>query len=547
MSKTIVQTQDIEAIINAMTLEEMCGQVMNFSCSPKSFEEFKKIVPKVCPGGIFVSNVDGEWIAEVTKYINQNVRIPVIVSADIENGIGCCLKNMPVVPEPMAWGACDDEELVEQMGIITGELCRKNGIHWNFAPIVDINYNKDNSVTNTRAISDSPKQVAKIAGAYVRGMQKNGMMIAGSKHFPGDGVDDRNQHYCTTINSFTKEKWLETYGYVYKKMFEAGTASVMVGHIACPAFEDEIDPVMGPKPGTLSHNIMTKLLRQTLGYEGCIVSDAMSMIGACAMCPPDQLAIEFFNAGGDMLLFALERDYDCVLEAVKSGIIPVDRLKDAVRHVLEMKKRARLFEDQKQLGQSVGSSGNIEEVSMKIAEKSIKIIRNTQDLLPLKLKKGARFLMINFQEVGEKKLVAPFIQELDTVARELESRGYEVDSVMACDVDHNWVNQVKDGYDCILLNCRVSSRDYLGCTLRINRDNIMPLWRGAALDHPCVVFTSFGDPYKLYEFPYLKTYVNAFSSQKDTQKAFVKVLLGEITPKAKNPVGLIGFFDREVE
>ncbi|MBE6656564.1 MAG: hypothetical protein E7609_06855 [Ruminococcaceae bacterium] len=95
-------------------------------------------------------------------------------------------------------------------------------------------------------------------------------------------------------------------------MFQAGTGSVMVGHIALPANEDVIDPILGPKPGTLSYNTMTKLLKCELGFEGCLVSDAMSMVGTSVVCPPDRLSIEFIKNGGDMLLFPLARDYTII-------------------------------------------------------------------------------------------------------------------------------------------------------------------------------------------------------------------------------------------
>lgn len=228
----------------------------------------------------FGENATKEMIAEYTDIVNKYAKLPVIVAGDVENGPGCTIKGETYFPRPMAWGACDDEELIERAGRVTGEIVRKNGVHWTFAPIVDINFNKDNPVTNVRAVSDKPEQVVKIAGAYVKGMQKNGMLMAACKHFPGDGMDDRNQHFCTTVNSLSKEEWMNSYGYVYKKMFELDTASVMVGHIALPWLNDETDPVLGEKPGTLSYKIITELLKGELGFKGCVVSDAMSMEGS---------------------------------------------------------------------------------------------------------------------------------------------------------------------------------------------------------------------------------------------------------------------------
>ena len=544
-----MQAEMIEKLLAQMSVEDLCGQLLNYNIAPsETLDALEEKFKNTLPGGIFFGgNTPPERIAQVTALVNKYTKVPVIVSADIENGPGCCVKDAAYLPFPMSWGAADDAALVERAGELTGEICRKNGIHWSFAPVVDINYNKDNPVTSVRAVSDSPRQVARIASAYVRGMQKNGYMVAGCKHFPGDGMDDRNQHFCTSINSCSMEEWRETYGHVYREMFKAGTGSVMVGHIALPANEDVIDPVLGPKPGTLSYNTMTKLLKGELGFDGCLVSDAMSMVGTSVMCPPDRLSIEFIKNGGDMLLFPLPRDYDYLLAAVKSGEITKERLLDAVRRILRMKDRARLFEDQEALASSIEITGNIVEVAQKIADRSITVIRNTQNLIPLSLPKGAKFLLINLQRNRNDMGFSPYMKHIDVLKEELEARGYVVTMMSGYAVDHHKLEADMKDYDVVLFNCRINQANYLGGTLRINWDNIMAFWRGVGVAHPCVIFTSFGDPYKLYELPFLRTYVNAYSHDDITFRAFVKVLLGEIPAVGKSPVALKGFFERETD
>lgn len=209
----------IKKIVQNMTLDELCGQVLCYLMPlKKTPEENEEIIKKTKPGGIFVYSATPEEIENYTDTVNKYTSVPAVVASDAENGpVGPLKGDFTSLPYPMAWGACDDETLIEKGGIATARICRKNGIHWTFSPLVDINYNKDNPVVNTRAISDSPRQVAKIAGAYVRGIQKEGLMAASCKHFPGDGMDDRNQHFCTTLNTKSREEWFDTYGYVYKK------------------------------------------------------------------------------------------------------------------------------------------------------------------------------------------------------------------------------------------------------------------------------------------------------------------------------------------
>ena len=543
-----MNTEKIEKLLDSMTVEDLCGQLLNYNIAPATpLEELDKQFRNTRPGGLFFGwNNTPERIAAVTALAEKYTKAPVIVSADIENGPGCCLAAELFLPQMMSLGAADDEALVERLGRRTAEICRESGIHWSFAPVVDINYNRDNPVTNIRAISDSPRQVAKIARAFVRGMQRDGLMVAGCKHFPGDGLDDRNQHFCTTINSLSKEEWMETYGYVYKEMFKENVGSVMVGHIAFPANEEEIDPILGPKPGTLSYNTMTRLLKGELGFEGCLISDAMSMVGTSVMCPPDRLSIEFIKNGGDMLLFPLERDYGYLMGAVESGEITLARLKDAVRRILRMKAQVRLFEDQEKIADSVTVSGDIGQVAQEIADKAITVIRNTQSLIPLSLPKGSKFLLINIQRNRNDMGFPQYMEHIKILAEELEARGYVADMMSAYGIDHKKLEKDMKGYDCILFNCRINPAVYLGGTNRINWDNIMCFWRGVGVAHPRVIFTSFGDPYKLYDLPFLRTYVNAYSHDEVTFRAFIKVLLGEIPATGKSPVGLKGFFDCQV-
>ena len=132
------------------------------------------------------------------------------------------------------------------------------------------------------------------------------------------------------------------------------------------------------------------------------------------------------------------------------------------------------------------------------------------------------------------------------IIKHLKERGFEV-VILEDGMIHRDVERLMADAACVMINCKMSCQDYGGGSLRISWDHIMPFWRGIVFRHPCMVFTTFGDPYKLYDFPYLKTYVNAFSSSEATQRAAVKVLFGEIEAQGKNPVTLKGFFEREVE
>lgn len=530
---------DIEEILQKMTVEEMVGQLLCFNVPPEMTEaEFEAVIERTRPGGVFVKD---EQVSDIWKYrdmMKKHCRMPGFIAADVETGPKI-EKEDENMPNGMAQAACGDTVLLDKLHRSRAEICRMHGVSLVFAPVVDININPDNPVTNTRAFSDSADHVIKMAKTQVKALQRDGLVMATCKHFPGDGTDDRNQHFCTTVNRLTAAEWMESFGRVYKAMIEADTAAIMVGHISLPALQDgsEFDETIGYLPGTLSYSLQTKLLKERLGFGGCIISDAMSMVGACAAIPIERLAVEFLKAGGDMLLYPLPEDYDRILEAVRAGEITEERLRDAVGRVLRMKEKARLFEREEDVLRDIRGAYDIKALAAEVGEKCIKIVRNRENLLPLNLPKNAKILLINITAKKEENAL-PVLEE------ELKNRGFIVKSMG--NPKHYAVQQEIPEYDCVLVNCRMSGYNYPGGSLRVGWEHVWPFWRGYIFTHPCVIFTSFGDPYKIYDFPYLRTYINAFSEAEGVQRGFVRVLLGEAEPTAKNPVALKGFFDREV-
>lgn len=534
----------VEERLQGLELEDLVGQTLCYDVydhdDPKEIEEIFK---KIRPGGLFLTNMTGEKIKMYTEMANKYSKIPVIIASDIENGPETAVKGAGYIPHEMAWGACDDAELLERAGRATAKICRKNGVHWTFSPVIDINYNFRSPECNIRGVSDKPEQVVKMTKAFMDGMQENGYMVTACKHFPGQGMDERNSHFLTTTSDMTREEWMNTYGWVYKQMIAAGTPSIMIGHGGLPCFEEDIDPFFGAPPAVLSKSLMTNLLKGILGFDGCLVSDAMSMIGVASRVDNlEEIGVGFLKAGGDMILFPEPTDFESVIQAVKSGGLSMERLKDAVVRILRLKEKARLFEDQAKIESEIGEVTDFDEIAQEIADKSIKVVRDYNKILPVTLKKGAKILLLNMLEPHFHK--PPTGEEFAPMKKAFEERGYIVDEIHTA--KHKQVQAIMNDYDMICLNCKMCPQDYHGATLRLGWNNIMVLWRGYVLQHPRCIFTSFGDPYKLFDMPYLKEYINAFSNTAASQRAVVKVILGEIEPQGKNPVRLEGFFEREV-
>ena len=329
---------------------------------------------------------------------------------------------------------------------------------------------------------------------------------------------------------------MATYGRIYKEMFRRGTDSVMVGHSSLPSYMEESEREY---PCVLSKSLMTDLLKGELGFSGCVVSDAMSMVGACGIAGGDRLAVDYFRAGGDMLLFPEEDDAKKISEAVRSGEITRDRLMDAVKRILVLKERAGLFRAEPQ--NIPDSREELRAVAQKIADKSVTVLRDEKGIIPT-LGKGDKLLIVTLSEPYWHK-EATFDPYLP-LKNAFEEFGCAVDYLV--NPKHKAIKRVMDGYQAILVVCDMSSRNYHGGSMRIGWYNIMAFWRGYILEHPKMIFASLGDPYKLFDFPYLKEYINVYSDVPESQIALAKVLTGQIPAEGKSPVGLDGYFERQL-
>ena len=526
--------------LNDLTLDDLVGQVLCPSISSKDDPKtVLKMLQEQKPGGIFVTHMTKEMVKFYTDAANQASKVPVVVCSDVENGPEIAVTGAGTIPKAMACAAAGSTALVREAAEASAAICRENGVHWTFAPVADINYNFRCPDINTRAFSDDPKIVAQMCKSFVEGIQKDHRMAACVKHFPGQGLDDRNAHFCTAVNPMSREEWMSSYGMVYKTAFEAGVASVMMAHCALPFCEKEADPVLGGPPAILSKSVMTDLLKNELGFRGCVVSDAMSMVGAVARCPLDKLAVNFLNAGGDMVLFNEKNDRDHILKAVKSGELPMERLKDAVSRILQLKQWLGLNDP----APHTSIHRPLPEIAWEIAQRSITVQRDLEGLLPLNIPPKSKVLFVNV--VNNRQEQKATGHEFDVMKEAFQKEGYVVDVLTT--PSHYQIQQTVDAYEAVLINYRLDVDTYHGGTLRPGWDNIFHFWRGYIFHAKRLICTSFGDPYKLYDMPFLKTYINAYCDTPECQRAAAEVILGKIAPLGKNPIALEGFFQREVQ
>ena len=382
---------EIDMRLNRMSVAEKIGQLLIVGIGGKQVSSVAEAhITKRFVGGfiLFGRNIQTpKQVAALTSGLQQVAQqtpnaIPLFMAIDQEGGNVVRLeKGATVLPGNLALGATGSQALAEKAGELTAIELAAVGVNLNFAPVMDVNTDPRNPVIGVRAYGESPTLVSQLGKAYIRGLQRNGVM-ATAKHFPGHGDTDVDSHKNLPIVTHEKERISTVELVPFRAAIASGVAAIMSAHILYPALDDEL-------PTTLSHKILTKLLRQQLGFEGLIITDDMEMQAIDAQYEIGNAAVLAIQAGADIVLMSgtlkkQQRVYNALRQAVRSGDISETHLNTAVRRILKTKNTWGLFEraaGDENLSR-VGSTAH-RKIAETIATRAITLVKNTDGLLPL--------------------------------------------------------------------------------------------------------------------------------------------------------------------
>jgi beta-N-acetylhexosaminidase len=523
-----VQQHWVDATFTGLRIEDKVAQLLIPTLGAYDYrrEAVDAFLTERALGGIFVGKAERDRHREDIAQLQGRCGIPLVVASDLEAGAGHFVRGGVAFPEPLAVAAANDVQLAYTLGTAAAREGRDAGIHWTFAPVVDVNVNPDNPIANTRSFGDDPERVARLAEAIARGMQAHGL-AACAKHFPGDGVDDLDQHTVTSVNTLSRQEWFRISGLPFRQMIDAGVWSVMVGHIALPTWDNSQNACGVYRPASISHKLVTGLLRGELGFQGLIVTDDMNMGGVAGYMTRRERTVACITAGCDMLLFPkLPDDYATLLEAVRSGALPEARVDEAVQRILGFKARLNLH-----TGALFGPAVTAQEqqsfaaASRQIAVAAVVKVRDIHGTLPIRhLRPGAKVLTIT---------LASDLQDVPEVDHALRARGYRVDHIY--NPDDLRLSDQTFAYEAVFVNFIFKGMWGVQSVRSVGTHNRIFIG-GFYSDHPCVVFTSFGSPYHLRMFSTLPNYLNVHSSCSDSQRAAVQVWFGQVEARGVSPV-----------
>ena len=537
------QVQWVENTYDSMSLEEKIGQLFCPIVFTKEEKELKELVETKHIGGMLYREGPGEELRQSHKILQDASKIPLLTASNLEyGGNGSAIEGTYYGREMLA-AATGDVERAYQLGEVSCSEGAAVGVNWSFAPVVDLDLNYHNPITNVRTFGSNLQTVIDMGKAYIRGAKEEGVATS-VKHFPGDGVDERDQHLVTSVNALSCKEWNESYGKIYKEMIEAGTLTVMAAHIALPAYEEYFDqkPCERILPATLSENLLKKLLREQLGFNGLIVTDATPMVGFCsAMDRATAVPLSIEN-GCDMFLFNrnMEEDFRLMREGYEKGILSDARLEEAVKRILATKAAMHLPEKQEK-GQLVPDASALDILNCETydrwakecADEGVTLVKDIQKLLPIDPKKHKRVLLELMGDFPSNKRVC------ESFVRELEARGFEVTvyEPEGFEVMEDSVESFKSRYDLIFYvgNIETASNKTVS---RLNWHTMFGLGNNMPwmVHEMPALFVSVGNPYHLLDAPMIKTFVNGYCNSEYVIHAVVEKLCGDSEFKGKSPI-----------
>jgi beta-glucosidase-like glycosyl hydrolase/CubicO group peptidase (beta-lactamase class C family) len=384
---TPAENRWVDSVFNALTPDERIAQLyMIPAYSNKGIKhetELLNTVKTLRPGGlIFFQGTPGKQ-ASLTNMYQKASKTPMLIAGDFEWGLAMRLDSVPKYPWQMTLGALRDERTVTELAALMAKEFKRIGVNVSFSPVLDINNNPKNPIIGLRSFGDTREAVVRFGIAFTKGLQDNGVLACG-KHFPGHGDTDKDSHKTLPVIPFSRSRLDSLELFPFKALSKAGIGSIMVGHLFVPELDNTPN-----LPSSLSSKIITDILRKEFAFEGLIFTDAMNMKGLSANYPKGVADVKALKAGVDILLMPgdMALGIQMIKEALLSGELNQADLDEKCKRVLRAKYRVGLYNYKPVSMKNIHSdlfTAESEWMNRKIAEKSITVLLNENDILPLK-------------------------------------------------------------------------------------------------------------------------------------------------------------------
>lgn len=518
-NKNTPQKVWVDSVYNQMTFDEKVGQlfmVAGYSNrDSKHVDALLDLVKNQKIGGVIFFQGGPGRQAKITNKLQFNSKVPLFVGIDAEWGLGMRLDSTYVYPWNMNLGAIQNMDLIENVGRDMGKQAKRLGVHFNFAPVVDINNNPKNPIIGNRSFGETKEIVAERGVAIMNGIQSENV-FATAKHFPGHGDTSTDSHHSLPYLDFSKKRLTDVELFPYRKLFQNGLSSIMVAHLDVPSLEAQKG-----LPTSLSYNVVTSLLKEEMKFEGLIFTDALNMKGAANYKSPGDVDVVAFLAGNDVLLFA-----ENVPLAIEKFRIAYDekkfddaRLEYSVKKILNYKYKVGLTKFQPIITKNLYEDLNdpkYDVLSKKLYENMVTLVKNERRILPIEAD-----TKIAYVKIGD-DVNTPFVDEL--------KKRVDVEVFYATSIDEN--TEILKEYDKVIIGYHKPDGVWKKHELTQSEINII---NKISNDHKTIL-VSFARPYALLpmtNFDDIEAILLAYQNNNFGHKAAIQALFGEKEIKGK--------------
>ena len=549
--------QWVENTIAGMTDEEKVGQLF-FQLTAGIDEAYlKNLMEKYHLGGCRYNNMPGNVVQMQNATLQKYAKVPIFIACNTEAGGNGACSDGTFIGSGIKIGATGNREYAKLLGRYANEEAAALGCNMAFAPVCDIHEHWLNTEVVSRAFGNDPAKVADMSKAYLEGAHTIDGFACAAKHFPGNGQDFRDAHLANNINNYNEAQWMETFGLVYKTLIDAGLDAIMGGHIMMPRYMREVKPGITDEemmPATLCPEIMTGLLRDKLGFNGMVVTDASHMVAMTDRMTRKEMLPASINAGCDMFLFFNDpnEDFATMLEAYKSGIISNARMTEALTRILGLKAHMGLHKKTALVptapaGEQLGKP-EYKAAAEAISRDSVTLVKyKDADVLPLTPEKYKRIMIVyvkgaagpmealmqmamgggnqqNPAEALRDRLIArgfdAFIYESPLEKIKKQMAAGEKPNLNLYFAGKNAIADFVSQQDLVITLCDVmNGRPSFG----LSKGGGEIPWYVFELP---VVAVSVNAPTMLADIPQVRTYINAYDSKPSTMDALADSLVG---------------------
>lgn len=516
----------VDSIYNSLSFDEKVGQLFMVAAYSNKDQEHVKGVEKLVAdykiGGLIFFQGGPVRQARLTNRYQSKAKIPLFIGIDAEWGLSMRLDSTYRYPWNMTVGAVQDMRLIEKMGQQMAQQAKRMGIHFNFAPVLDINTNAANPIIGNRSFGENKENVANRALALMRGIQSQGVYATG-KHFPGHGDTSTDSHHALPFLNFTRGRLDNVELFPYKRLFDNGLASIMVAHLNVPSVEPTEN-----YPTSLSYNVVTNIVQDEMGFKGLIFTDALNMKGASGYMQPGDIDVEAFLAGNDVLLFAenvpvaIER----FRQAKNDSILSDERLEFSVRKILAYKYRIGLNKyrpvDLKNLYNDLNAS-EYDDLNYQLYESAVTVIKNDEQMIPVEHLENEKIAYVKLGDDDGSDY-------LNTLKKYAEVTEIQEDTLA------NLMTRLK-GFSTVVVGFHKAD----GAWKKHNFTDKELVWLDSISRAKRTILTVFAKPYTLNSvknFKDIESIVVAYQNNPIAQTVAAEIVFGALGAKGKLPVSI---------